>query len=266
MLVIRNDITPQISRIFADRFAEEYKQNNDPLRLSYTGQVVKKVGRGKYQERQVTQTGFEVVGSANADKEAIYLSCNILKKIGLHDFTVDFSASSLLDLICVEQNISDEEKEDLSSLIELKNLSEIKKEPKFEVISNIILSYDKAYDVETSIASLDKIKELVAGEDAKKVINDLADLLNYLQTQNLSEKISLNLFEKGAFAYHTGICFSLISSKTYEEVGRGGKYSISGNDGESYDATGFTFMLNSILRSIDLHPKQLIENLKVPVI
>lgn len=250
MLAIRNDITPQIARIVKDRFSGAEK----PLRLSYTGQVLRKTGSGKYKDRQLTQTGFELVGAEGsaAIKEVIYLGCKILQDNHLTDFAIDISIPNLSEIVFEEIGLDDSLKAEIQEHIENKEISLLKKDDSLSKVAEIISLYEKATDVENALIALDNILNLLSSAAAKELIEELKEMLAYISKHNLIENVSLNLFEKSEFSYHTGICFSFLSNSTYEELGRGGKYEISTSSegGDVLNAVGCTFMVSPIIRSI----------------
>lgn len=247
MMVIRNDITPQIARIVKDRYIERLRLSpENTLKISYTGQVFKRAGKGKYQERQITQTGFELVGGSNkeADIEVLKTVNDIFQSLELKSYTIDFSIPNLAEEIFNEIGLSEEDKEIAQRNIEEKNIPALKQDSKFSKLIEIINSYEPSTSPEEGIVALDKILAIVDSVKSKELLNELKDLL--ISCRNC--EVSLNLLEKDNFSYHTGVCFSVISQDSYEELGRGGRYKISLGENGDVDAIGFTFILNSILR------------------
>lgn len=251
MMAIRNDITPQISRIVNDRYEQKVRAE-DPLRISYTGQILKKTGKGKFQERQLTQTGFELIGGnlSEADKEVLKVVREVYGLIGVNKYTIDFTIPKLSDELFSNYDFDEEQRKTAQMHIEEKNISMLRSDDKLSEIANIIDIYEKASDTDSAVKALDNIINLVKSDKAKGMISELKDIILSLGEQGkVSEfDISLNLLEKAGFDYHTGFCFSIISQNTYEEIGRGGRYKIKSSD-KKIDAIGFTFVLNPILRS-----------------
>src|SRR4051812_33920998 len=93
MLGLRADMTLQIARIAATRLNKLPR----PLRLSYSGEVLRVKGDELRPERQFGQVGIELIGSnsAAADAEVIGLSVEALDAVGVAKLTVNLSSPRL---------------------------------------------------------------------------------------------------------------------------------------------------------------------------
>jgi len=89
MMGVRADITPQISRIARTRLTNSTR----PLRLSYSGEVLRVRGTQLRPERQILQVGAELIGSDStaADVEIIFLAADAISSVGSDDFSVDLT-------------------------------------------------------------------------------------------------------------------------------------------------------------------------------
>ncbi len=248
MMVLRNDITPQIARIVIDRYQENLKQK---LRLSYSGQVFRKSGKGKFAERQITQTGLELIGGTKPedDVEIINNIFEILKLIKLKNYTIDFCIPNLAQNI-----IGEKDKPELNKIlkaIEVKNLQYLRADKKTKILAEIISLCDEVSNIKEALNAIKKIVRILP-----KSLQGKGNILIYLENifKILEEKpgninISLNLLETKNFHYHEGICYSIIANDTLEEIARGGRYSIKQKD-KNIPAVGATFILNALLRTI----------------
>ena len=77
MMALRSDVTAQISRIASTRLSHLAR----PLRLSYSGDVLRVKGDSFNTERQKTQVGAELIGLENefCDAEIILICLKALK-------------------------------------------------------------------------------------------------------------------------------------------------------------------------------------------
>ncbi len=251
MMVVRNDITPQIVRIVKDRYGE--KALNKIIRLAYTGQVVRKYGSGKFTERQLTQTGYELIAGDdnNRDAEVLYIAIETLNKAGLKDFTVDLCYPKLASIILKSQKLSKKELLAVTKQIEEKDIKSLEKDKRFSDLVKVMKLSDKAYDLKSAVDILGKLKALKISKEVNEIFENVLAIIKKLSSSVDDLSISLNLLEVMNFGYHSGLCYSFISRKTYDEIGRGGRYRISFND-QKINAVGFTFLVNSILRSISV--------------
>jgi len=171
----RSDITPQINRIASSFFADEKM----PLRLYYSGQVMRISSSEVNHARQVTQSGVELIGLdlEQSFRELLHIVRDCLQPI---DITVDISqpCGSVVD-----------------------------------VYSDAITSYCTAIGEE-----VDGVKFTHSNDDfsAKK--------------------------------YHKKLAFSIFSSKSKEELGRGGAYMLE----NGVNAIGFSFNINRLLKISEL--------------
>jgi len=100
---IRSDITMQVARIACGSLAD----NNRPLRLCYTGDILKVKNNNINLSRQFTQIGAEIIG---VDKtfclsEIINLIIEFLKNLKIRKFIVNFYMPNLINLISQDFNL-----------------------------------------------------------------------------------------------------------------------------------------------------------------
>ena len=89
MMALRSDVTAQISRIASTRLSHLAR----PLRLSYSGDVLRVKGDSFNTERQKTQVGAELIGLENefCDAEIILICLKALKSIDIENITIDIN-------------------------------------------------------------------------------------------------------------------------------------------------------------------------------
>ena len=95
MMALRSDVTAQISRIASTRLSHLPR----PLRLSYSGDVLRVKGDSFNAERQKTQVGAELIGpkSELIDSEIILVCLQSLKSINIRNITIDLNLPFLRD-------------------------------------------------------------------------------------------------------------------------------------------------------------------------
>ena len=98
MMGVRADMTTQVARIAVTRLAQAPR----PLRLFYSGQVLRVRGNQLRPERQYTQAGVELIGadSAAADAEVVLLAADALRALDVADVSIDLTLPSLVPLLC----------------------------------------------------------------------------------------------------------------------------------------------------------------------
>ena len=139
VMAIRSDITSQIARISCGSLSK-YER---PLKLCYSGEVLKVKNKNLSMSRQSTQIGAEVVGITEETVivEIINFIVKILKKLKFKNFILNFSMPNLIKLIVKDFKLSKKDYQKLIDSFKNKNLENIKNYPeKILDMSNYLLS------------------------------------------------------------------------------------------------------------------------------
>ncbi len=218
LLGVRADITTQVSRMIRSRFAGAKL----PLKLCYTGDIIRSYALNTRGQRQLKQAGVELVDNkANPENDAAVaiLALKSLHKLGLKDLTIDLNTPNLIAGMAIK--IEDKkalEKRDIAKL------------PK-EIGELIKISGDAKKAFETKIKSPQI-------DYCRKVYEKIA-------AAGLDVNITADFAEDRGFEYHDTFSFSIFSREIRDELGRGGRYSI-----DDMSATGFTVYINSFAEKI----------------
>lgn len=216
-MVLRNDITPQISRLLNTRL----KQDNLPLKICYVGDVLYAKSEELYADRQQTQVGFEIIGcdKKHSNLEVIKLLLSALKQIKTEDLLIEFCLPGFLEKFLAENQIT--YSPELREAIMKKNISLIRSlaKDKAGLIENIALNN------EISSSDIPLVKET-----------------SQFLTQNFPEvKVRFDLFGDHDSSYHHEIYFDVFSKNFSYPIARGGRYKI--ND---LDSVGATIYMNRL--------------------
>lgn len=246
-LVLRPDMTPQIARCVA----KYYKEETQPLRLSYRGNTfVDNSGyRGKLKE--ITQIGAELIndGSAMADAEMIAMMVECLKAAGLQDFQIEIGHVGFFSALAKEAGFTEEESNVLREQIENKNIFSVQ-----ELLSNQSLStqlkelFLRLPELFGNVEKMKEVKEMTDNEKAKEAIDRLLTIHHYLEIYGVSEYISYDLGMLGKYGYYTGINFRALTYKTGESVAAGGRYdNLVGQFTKPAPAIGIALYVDTLL-------------------
>ena len=123
MMAFRSDVTAQISRIASTRLSHLTR----PLRLSYSGDVLRVKGDSFNTERQKTQVGAELIGLENefCDSEIILVCLKALKSIKIKNITVDINLPFLREYFLRDLSMSLKDK--INKALDLKDIKNLKK-------------------------------------------------------------------------------------------------------------------------------------------
>jgi ATP phosphoribosyltransferase regulatory subunit len=253
MMGVRPDMTVQVARIAVTRLKHEPR----PLRLSYGGNVIRVRGSALKPERQFAQVGAELIGvdSAQADAEAILLTVDALRAIGVRGLTVDLNLPTLAAAVAAGLKLNADPLRKLRRALDRKDEAAIAKaltsekgeDKKAAALFTGLLR--AAGPVDKGLAQLAKLK---LPEAATAEARRLAEVVNLVHRAEPDLALTVDPVEYRGLEYQTGVSFTAFAQKGREELARGGRYSAGyPEDGVSEPATGFTLYLSAILAASD---------------
>lgn len=210
-MILRNDITPQISRLLATRL----RQENLPLKICYAGDILCAKSEELYADRQQTQVGFEIIGcdKKQSNLEVIKLLLSALKEIEVTDLLIEFSLPGFLEKFLSENHI--ENSKELRDAIMKKNLSTIR-----------ALAGNKA----------DLLIKITLNNEISSPDLALVEETSQFLSENFPEvKVRFDLFGDHNTSNYHEIYFDVFSKNFSYPIARGGRYKI--NDLNSVGAT-----------------------------
>ncbi len=236
-LGVRNDITTQIARIAATRLASDAR----PLRLTYSGPVLRVKGTQLEPERQFTQAGIELIGADNgaADIEVIVVVAEALKKLGVPGLSVDLALPTLVPAILAGFNLSVAAAARVRAALDHKDVAEINAHAG-QAAGLLTKLIEASGPVDRAMA---QVATLALPPAAKAEWAALEHVARALRAAIPNVAITVDAVENRGFEYHTGITFSVFTAASQREIGRGGRYKLV--SGEA--ATGATLLIDALL-------------------
>ena len=235
---IRSDITMQVARIACGSLIE----NKRPLRLCYTGDILKVKNNNISLSRQFTQIGAEIIG---VDKtfcltEIINLIIEFLDNLKIRKFIINFSMPNLINLISKDFKLKKLDFEILTNCYKNKNLSALK-----NISSDLFEMSEYLLQCVGSIdEKIDLLRKYKFPKNIKLEINDFISQIKKIKDEFSKYEIIVDLLEIDESSYHKGFCFKIYSENSKELISGGG-YSV---DNEL--CSGFSgFLENLILES-----------------
>jgi ATP phosphoribosyltransferase regulatory subunit len=235
-LALRSDITAQVGRIAATGLAEAAR----PLRLSYSGQVVRITGEQIEPRRENLQIGAELIGSdsAAAAGEIVDLAITALETAGATGISVDFTLPDLVDTLAAStMPLADDAKEAVRRELDAKDAGGLKDaggaaylpllfaSGPFEEAAAKLGAIDDGGALATRIEGLRVIAARVAGR----------------------ARLTLDPTERHGFEYQTWFGFTLYATGVRGTLGRGGTYRIGGSEEA---ATGFSLFPEELVEAV----------------
>lgn len=220
MMGLRADITTQIARIASTLLTSQPK----PLRLSYAGRVLRTLPQGLSPERQLVQSGLEVIGidSASAMAEVIMVSIEALERIGSTSLVADLTIAGLLEAVLEEMTFANaDDHAFVISAVKRKDVAALPPALPVREVIQALLSLPQ----ETR-AALEALNQISLPAKAAAWVAQLNELYVLLAHEAPHVRLSIDPLESHGFEYHEGVCFSLFDVTHHREVGRGGRYVI----------------------------------------
>ncbi|MDC3096308.1 ATP phosphoribosyltransferase regulatory subunit [Alphaproteobacteria bacterium] len=233
MMAVRSDMTTQISRISSKRLAHYPR----PLRLSYSGEVLRVNPSGLKLERQIAQVGAEIIGDITYDLEIeiIIIGLKALKELDLRNLTLDLNYQDLrLSLL---KNLYEMPDSDLLvKAIEKKDINFLKNKdfPNKNNILNIIQASGQFTN------KSDFFEKLNQDNKKNNFLLHLIEVSSSLQKLFKGLDIVIDPLEKSTFDYHYGLTFTIFSKFLHGSIAKGGTYKTINEE----DATGISLYID----------------------
>lgn len=244
MLAIRPDMTVQVERIASTRLSNMPR----PLRLCYTGQVLRVKGSQLRPQRQFTQAGFELIGhnSQEADCEAIVLAVDALAQTGLTNLCVDFGLPQLVTLLFETLKIEEAKRADLRMALDRKDATGVKAlgGSGIDVFACLL---DSAGPAESAIKTLEG---LALKDEAGALLNHLIGVFETVRARLPHIQLTIDVSENRGLEYHTGMTYTFFAKGARAELGRGGRYLTGNNE----PASGCTLFVDSLMSTLKEKP------------
>jgi ATP phosphoribosyltransferase regulatory subunit len=248
MMGVRPDITPQVARIATTRL----KGAPRPLRLSYAGPVLTVTGSELRPDREVTQVGIELIGSAalTADAEVISVTAEALRAIGVEQPSFDLSMPQLVPMVCEGLELDSDTAARARAALDRKDAGAI---AALDGVDRNAVALLEALLMTAGFAgsALSELGGLTLPPAAEELVADLETVVRHVQTAAPGLRLTVDPVEFRGAEYQTGISFTIFAEGARGELGRGGRYPL---DGET--ATGATLFVDALRRAVAPPPER----------
>ncbi len=214
MMGVRADMTTQLERIATIMHGSD---SNHPVRLSYSGSVLRVSPPSLSPTRQMQQTGIEMIGYSKqiSSVEILTVLLEALLSIGVTSPVISLSVAGITDTLfgsCIAPS-----REMIDKAILHKDKGTLPETmPYRDLISDMmILPFDQ-------VTARHDFPEIIAGQ-----LHMMQQVRNQIQEQ-FKDGIDIycDPLDMAGFSYHDGLCFTLFDADTAQEIGRGGHYTI----------------------------------------
>ena len=259
MMGIRSDITVQIARISCGSLVELPR----PLKVCYSGEILRVKNNSLNLSRQATQIGSEIIGikQSQCENEIISLMIESLKLLRIKKFFINFTMPTLILAIVKDFKLSKLDLEFVRDKFNNKNSEGLEKISKqLKTISDALI--DSVGDAKLNLQKLKKIKFT---KNINYEIQNFVKITSKIIKDFPNLEILVDPLEIDESNYHTGIAFKVFS-ENLKELFSGGNYKVSNENCIGF--SGFTeslvlesFLSKSLKKKI-LIPKHIDTKLK----
>ena len=243
MIGVRADMTLQIARIATTRLTKSAR----PLRLSYSGDVLRVSGSQLRQQRQFSQVGAELIGASapTADAEVVILAADALLQLGASGLSVDLTMPVLVPVILRQLGVDEATAATAREALDHKDAASIAAlgGDTAKILGRLMHSAGPAD------ACMAQLANLALPDDAAAELGRLRTVVALVQAALPDLSITIDPVENRGFEYHTGVSFSLFARGIRGELGRGGRYLAQAGE-QPEPATGFTLYMDTVIHAI----------------
>ena len=247
VLALRPDFTSLLAKIAAGRL----RDRPTPIRLYYSGEVVRyeppKAGR----QSELFQMGLEHLGGdpRAADAEVLTIAAECLDRLKVSGFVLTLGHVGVFTGLLEGSDLEPARLDDLRDRVEAKDAQGIRR-----ALAGADLSQDARSGLErlATLAGgpevLDEAAERVAGcPAATDAVSELRTVSEALDRAGLGSRLVFDLGEVRGLDYYTGIVFRVFAPGLGFEVGGGGRYdTLLARFGRPLPAVGFMLGLDRV--------------------
>ncbi len=247
ILALRPDFTTSIARMAATKAADK----NGPLRYLYTGSVYRHENSEETRQREIAQTGIELIGSNShlADAEVISCAIESIIALGIEEFSIEIGQVAFFNGIVEQAGFDTELTEKIRERIDTKDSMGIKLLIKdMDIDDNLKqLIIDLPYLFgNSSVIERANIKEL--NETSKAALDNLKKIYDVLCLYGFEKYISLDLGMLQSIDYYTGSIFKGYTHGVGFPICAGGRYdNLMSKFGVARGAVGVAMGINRLM-------------------
>ena len=237
-LALRPDMTMQVGRIAATSMADRPR----PLRLSYSGQVLKLRSGQLQPERSRLQIGAELIGSDSviAASEIVSVAIEALVRAGVSGITVDFTMPDLIDILAAGP-----------LPLNQAQIAEVRGELDMKDAGGLNAMGASGYmPLIEATGPFDEAMAKLRTFDGDGLLASRLDGVARI-AESIKGKVDLTLdpTERHGFEYQNWFGFTLYAESFIGALGRGGSYEIARTDGSTEAAVGFSLYPNPLIQA-----------------
>lgn len=248
ILALRPDFTTSIARMAATKASDAIS----PARYMYNGSVFRAEHTEGVRNREITQSGIELIGSYSpkADAEVIAAAMEAITALGIEEFSMEIGQVGFFNGLVEQLGLDEDTTEKLRESIDSKNSPSIK---------SIVKDLDIAEDIKQLMIDLPYLfggADVICRADveglnptSKAALENLREIYELLTLYGFEHYISLDLGMLQSIDYYTGSIFKCYTHGVGFPIAAGGRYdNLMGVFGTQKGAVGCAIGVNRIMQ------------------
>jgi len=243
ILVLRSDITPQIAKLASTKL----KHFPRPLRLAYSGEVIRNSKDNYKTEKQLKQIGVELIGGPQNKSmiEILNIAIIVLQDINIKNITIDFSLPSIFRIIDKNFNLKSKSNKNIKKALKNKDPGIIMTK-KYNYINGLILmagTVEEAYKIYKKFKFPKKIDES---------LKNFFKFISIIKKNNKNLSITVDMTEGNSFLEYFNFGFKIYNKENAKHIAVGGDYKSNNNE----IGMGMTFLVSQLLEITNFNNKE----------
>jgi len=246
ILALRPEFTSLVAKTVATRLAKSPK----PIRLFYSGEVLRYEKTKGGRQREFAQIGIEHYGGAGktADLEILLIAVETFQRLGIQGFQINLGSVDFFGGIVDRMELPEEQ------IAALKEVLNVKDRPGLEALLQQLPLEDRRKKILRAVphltggkAVIAEARALVKNPRSVEALDHLEEIHSIFERLDLAQHLTIDLGEIRGFDYYTGILFRAYVRNLGFEVAGGGRYDgLPAAFGEDLPAVGFSFSLDRL--------------------
>src|SRR5215472_9204026 len=246
ILALRPEFTSLLAKTVATRLASSQK----PIRLYYSGEVLRFEKPKGGRQREFAQIGIEHYGASGktADVEILLVAVETLQRLGIQAFQINLGSVDFFGGIVDRIELPKEQ------IDALKKVLNIKDQPGLEALLQNLPLEERRKNILRAVphltggrAVIEEARSLVKNSRSVEALNHLEEIYTIFERLDLAQHLTIDLGEIRGFDYYTGVLFRAYVRDLGFEVASGGRYDgLPAAFGEDLPAVGFSFSLDRL--------------------
>jgi len=247
VLALRPDFTSLVAKIAAGRLRERPA----PLRLYYSGEVVRYEPIKAGQQSELHQMGLEHLGGdpRAADAEVLAIAAECLERLGASGFVLALGHVGVFAGLVEAAGLAPERVLALRDRVESKDPAGVRQAlAGTDAPKAVVAAIERLTTLSGGLEALDPALEAFSfSAKASAALEELRTVAHALESAGLGRHLAVDLGEVRGLDYYTGLVFRVFARDLGFEVGGGGRYdTLVARYGRPLPAVGFMLGLDRV--------------------